>query len=79
MKPIQLGPLTLGFCWVFSISARSSKHLIETAYLRHLDLQDAKQDHHKLSRAVAAFAMADRRSCGTVFAYDARHIWSCTP
>lgn len=36
------------------------KQALEAAYLPHLNLRDAGQDHHKLSRAVAALAMADR-------------------
>lgn len=36
------------------------KQALEAVYLPHLDLSDAGQDHHKLSRAVAALAMADR-------------------
>ncbi|PPJ19606.1 AIPR family protein [Nocardia nova] len=36
------------------------KQALESAYVPHLNLEGAAQEHHKLSRAVAALAMEDR-------------------
>ena len=36
------------------------KQALEVNYFPHLDFSGADQDHHRLSRAVAAVAMADR-------------------